>query len=234
MNEQIDWPIQFLPEEALDDIIIVVHNSSKLRELQECLSTVKSTIDLPKIAFIIARKLGIPDKKVSTIIISLLNLHNYRRIFNMDAKDFASQMWKCLSDLPEEKRDNITVELWKKAEADILTALSPDNALAILEKSIGLGYSHQNVLVNVRLITDIRPVFNDDATKIVKMVTTNLLMLDYFDGTASKRLHITVDASDVERLKQLCDRAQRKASVVLDDFKGYDWETSIIGEGEDE
>jgi len=54
-----------------------------------------------------------------------------------------------------------------------LSLMSDESPLAISSKAQGLAYQHAQVVKATRIMTDIRPVFNADGTKILQMIVTS-------------------------------------------------------------
>ena len=86
-----------------------------------------------------------------------------------------------------------------------------------------------------RIITDIRPIFNDDATDIDASVISYTLRLNYDNPEGNHSLSIAMDESDIEELIQQCNRAFSKAQLSKDRMRNTAGIPTIIsGEQPDE
>ena len=63
-------------------------------------------------------------------------------------------------------------------------------------------------------MTELRPVYDDDAASIKAVVLTSTLVIDYVEGGEHNRLHLTVDQEDLRALQGQLDRAEKKAQVL--------------------
>ncbi|MBL4692303.1 MAG: hypothetical protein JKY92_03140 [Magnetovibrio sp.] len=91
--------------------------------------------------------------------------------------------------------------------------------------------SHENMLTDSSIITDIRPVFNDSRSGILGSIITFTMMLELSSQDSDKRVSIAMDLKDVEELKRSCEMAIEKgkeAQSVMQDKCGFD--TFIMGE----
>lgn len=223
--------ILLLPDEALEDLVIIVKNASKLSQISQCISDFLFISNPNKIASIIAKKNILKEDTSSTIITSLIRFSRICRENDLDYKEFIIQLGNKFIEFVENKKKEIENPslIWEKSKIEIEKALSPNSPFYVLQKSVALAYANRDLLHDICLVTDIRPVFNDKATKIEKMVVTHLLMLEYFNGDTKKQLHLTIDENDIKKIQKLCNRAQQKASLIFNDFKNRDLAVSIIG-----
>jgi hypothetical protein len=105
---------------------------------------------------------------------------------------------------------------WEAARgiiADILNSLGPKNPLLLRAKAEQLAYFKQNILTQARIVTDMRPVFNESGNEILRATITHDLIIDYYSGQNPMRILFALDAADVSELKRLCERAERKADA---------------------
>ena len=108
-----------------------------------------------------------------------------------------------------------------------MEAISDDSPLLISSKAEKLAYERANVVNSTRIITDIRPVFDSGGTRILEMVITHSLMVYCNDDS---EYEFALDASDVSRLREQCDRARVKAGTLLNAMEGMRWRTTEFPE----
>ena len=110
---------------------------------------------------------------------------------------------------------------WSEAEIKEWQALGPDfQAIFDLEvvqlsaKALDLSYEHAELLQRARIVTDIRPVFNREATEIRSSVVSHSLLLRYDDSEGNHVLSLALDENDIELLIRQCERALTKAGTI--------------------
>ena len=173
--------------------------------------------------------IGRPPEEVGSIIGTFLALLRLRRQLGMEGDEFLQSLAAYVAEAAKKKDEPRLVDLWGRGLPQIRQALDEDGSFAVLDKATELVYSHQNVLNDVRLLTDIRPVYDKGARTILRMVVTHQLVLVYMDGSSVKRLYVTVDAEDVQKLEEQCRRAKDKAGVVQRSLEDKPWRTTVIG-----
>jgi hypothetical protein len=127
------------------------------------------------------------------------------------------------------------IENWERLRPHVIALLSIDK-VALVIKALDLEYDYQNLLRRVRILTDIRPVFNSAASEIRGAIVTFTLRLSYDSPEAeeSHGLEISLDEKDIRILKDECERALAKAKSAEDYLKKSKVEAFISGENRNE
>jgi hypothetical protein len=95
--------------------------------------------------------------------------------------------------------------------------------LHLVIRAVDLSYEYTNLWGNARIITDIRPIFTDDASTIDGAVVSHACRLQFLCADGQHELNIAMDESDVRDLAEQCDRALRKAETarhLMNDIAG--------------
>lgn len=70
------------------------------------------------------------------------------------------------------------------------------------------------MLQNARIITDVRPVFNEEGSEIEGAIVSFTLRLHYDNIGGSESLSVALDEGDVQKMLATCQRALKKAQVA--------------------
>jgi hypothetical protein len=90
---------------------------------------------------------------------------------------------------------------------DLLTSAPMQRAA----KALDLRNAYERILLTSRVVSDIRPIFDDEtADSFEAAVVNHTLQLKYSDGARDHELHIAVDVDDLKRLREQIDRALKK------------------------
>jgi hypothetical protein len=122
---------------------------------------------------------------------------------------------------------------WQDVQPLLAELLDPNGPIALCEKARILAYSYPNILTDARLLTDIRPVFDTDATSIKRMSVSFVLAIEHYENEQRRTTHFALDYSDLEGLLAQCSRAKVKAKTVLTQLDGCEWTTSVAGMSEE-
>lgn len=95
-----------------------------------------------------------------------------------------------------------------------LVEMLSSSALLTFTKTMDLTYEHDHLFESAKIITDIRPVFAEDASDIVAAVITYTLTLGYYSGGKYRRLSIAMDSKDLQKMGEQCARAEKKGVRV--------------------
>lgn len=105
------------------------------------------------------------------------------------------------------------LDRWAKVEPafkDMFTSPAVRQVSIVLD----LMYEHENLLQGVRVVTDIRPVFSEDADRIDGSVVSHTLRLRYDSTEGDHSISIAMDESDLRELEKQCKRALLKAQTA--------------------
>ncbi len=77
-----------------------------------------------------------------------------------------------------------------------------------------LSFDHENIYRRARILTEIRPIFDEPAENIEGAVIAHSLRLLYQTTGGPREMTIALDEMDVVQLAEQCDRALRKSDVA--------------------
>jgi len=87
-------------------------------------------------------------------------------------------------------------------------------AVRLVSITLDLMYEHENLLQSVRVVTDIRPVYTEDADRIEGSVVSHTLRLRYDSTEGDHSISIAMDEADIRELERQCKRALLKAQTA--------------------
>jgi hypothetical protein len=83
-----------------------------------------------------------------------------------------------------------------------------------VSKVLDLSYDYANLWQSARILTDVRPVFSRDADQIDGAVISFTMRLRYDSLDGDHSLSLAMNESDVQALRDKCDRALMKARTA--------------------
>lgn len=189
-----------LGPEKLIQIINVIKDSPK-RPLR--LSDLQSAI-----------KKIIPDRieEVDILVKHVLSLHSLKRKLNIDAKELFDALYFGIQSAEKPWPDD-KISKWKALEPVFLDLLSLPEILYVA-KVLSLSYDYDNLSQSIKILTDIRPVYNEDAKEIVGTIISHTLRLYYQSPEGSKSISFVLDREDISKLLKSCERALTKADTA--------------------
>ena len=85
------------------------------------------------------------------------------------------------------------------------------------------------VVRQFKILTELRPVYDDELSSTKAMVVTNTLVVDYDDAGDPKRMHFTVDHADLRALQEQLERAERKVQLLQEQVGRYGLPVLVAG-----
>jgi hypothetical protein len=217
---------------ALRDLAFLATNEDQLPLVAKAAADAPSGRDFSTITKHVAGATGLPAADVERILQTLQNLSylktrmrlSYEELLDLITESFVQ---RC------DAEDQDQLDSWRAARGAILVvleAIGPDHPLQVARKAERLMYAHQNILIDARIITELRPVFNEAGDRIVQGIIANTLLIDYLDGGVSRSIEFGLDATDVAELRRISERAEGKAVAMKQSLSGLEWQTTIYPE----
>jgi hypothetical protein len=100
---------------------------------------------------------------------------------------------------------------WQAIE-DRVKSLVGLKSVRLIATAIELAYDYANLLKRTKVLTDIRPLYDESGGTIEGAVVSYTLRLRYDSADGEHELSIALDESDINSLIAQCERALRKAA----------------------
>ncbi|HLN31536.1 MAG TPA: hypothetical protein VK395_27595 [Gemmataceae bacterium] len=218
-----------LPKTTLKELLFVARNSNKSLLLANYSG--KPAFDVA------AAELGIPPADIQRMLDVFVNLQRILSRYGWQPDALLDGAIPANFERTLEKNEKTeALHLWSEARPAIAEALRRINAnhpLALITRAEQLAYVQEKLYSHARIVTQIRPLFDELGNEILRAIVSHELVIDYFEGQNPRRIQIALDAADISELKGACERADRKAASVKDALRDKPWETSVLAESDD-
>lgn len=187
------------------------------KELLNIVNGLEIGVEPEELESIIADKVGITEVKadqVSSVIFSLAGIEEeLSDTPNLNIKDLISAITAINSLNADDVFIVYVKSLIKACDIDVLN---------ITKKARGLLMERSNVLANVDLFTDVRPIFGGEENLEIKAVTIHYnLNISYQQSVNDrdlKNLTFAINEKDLKNLKEKISRAEKKAISINKKF----------------
>jgi len=170
---------------------------------------------------------GDNEKAVNSILRQSLSLASLQRRRKLETDAVLTAIRNGLRTALSEVDGDIQAK-WKDLEPAFRRLIS-SSRVATTAKVLDLSYDYANLLQTTRIVTDIRPVFDNDVTRIDGAVVSFTLPLNYDNTEGNHSLSIAVNKADVEALRQQCDRALKKSALARETMEKLPLRVTISG-----
>ncbi len=176
------------------------------------------------------------DSSVADITSVLLSLLALMREKKLTPDTVVKGITSGLSLIPADKAwGPEEIKRWCDLE-DALVQLLSSKRLQHLEKAVALSYEYSNLLQKVRIITDIRPVYEKNESEELEIeaaMISQTLKIDYTSDDGRHSISMAMDIADLKDLEKACGRAVKKANAargLIQDGRGKKIPVEIAGE----
>ena len=87
-------------------------------------------------------------------------------------------------------------------------------SLGLTAKALDILTDAQHLFYTAKILTDIRPVFNEEGKVIEAAVIVHNLLIHYGDAGDHKNFFVHMDTDDIKQLRAVLDRADQKAKAL--------------------
>jgi hypothetical protein len=185
--------------------------AERLGRAAEKIEAAPFTIRRSKIEAIIREEFNAED---GTLVMRVLFgiAGTFRREFS-SADDVVSSLSRALSSLPPEEYNSRFSEWSKCSEA--LRALLSSQSVTLAAKAIDISYDYERVYIAGRLLTSVRPIFDDPRETIVGSTIVQTFRLEFLSPNGDRsNISVAMDMEDIQRLQKECETATRKAKAI--------------------
>ncbi len=154
----------------------------------------------------------IQSESTATSVVSiLLSLHGLMRRRSLDAQDVTAGINIALEQQANWSSEDL--ERWRDLDQKFSSLLALP-AISNVAKALELSYEYAHLYQSARILTDIRPLFNDDGSDIAGAVVSHTLRLRYDGVDGNHGISIAVDEFDICELAHQCERAMAKSQTA--------------------
>ncbi len=181
----------------------------------EDIAQIMSALDDPELhnveetAAQLAQRIKFAPDVIARLLEATMSLANVRADLGSSIPDFVDDLIRSMN-ADSRSQLHLPPEQQVQFSKNIATLLA-DEALIIASKTIYLKRDYEHIYCRARIVTDIRPVFGEDRTKMPSTaIITHVLQLTYHEGPSTKQIHIAMEGDDLSSLKLQIERANEK------------------------
>ncbi len=204
--------VLIIPEEqkdALKDIFSMTDDV--FSELLQAIKDIPTSLNIYKLSDRVADHTpNIEQKRVSNVLIMLLSLHRLLADATPSLDDLVEDVCESI-----EADEDIKIEFTpdtRNAFAHRLRQLLDVERFSVWAKAFDVLHEQANRVASIRVLTDMRPVFDSDAAMPPKgAVITRTLRIRYRHEFRTHEAFFALDATDIDELIDALTRAKAKA-----------------------
>lgn len=194
--------IRSLSDSDISSVIEVLKSASLPSDPNEIIPLLKKV--LPKL----------PSEDVENFFETLYSLYLFRAHSDVSIGLFVHDLSEAIGETenPKLRITDPKEQALLRARLESLLTVRP---FSTISKAHGLRYDFANLFWDAKIFSDIRPVWNGDATKPPEgVVITHTLKLEYHRAGGRGEIYVHVDSDDIERLLAVLRRAQDKDATL--------------------
>lgn len=184
--------------------------NSQFESVVDALATAHASLDERMLVGALRESAGLDSDEALVVARAVVELSTFRHTVGIAIEDAAERVADWLSLEPgHESRDRLI---------DRTTRLLECSSVRFLGKAVSIGFQHERLFVDAQILTDLRPVFEDDITDDhgpLGAVLSHVLRLHIIgQAGAHEDVYVALDDDDIAILRAALDRAGRKSALL--------------------
>lgn len=192
-------------------------SESDFKKLHNALSKTNKGILPDELTSLISEETSI-DKNINSEITKILfSVYSLKEKFGEDTDQLVNELLLALR--------NANIDLgaktkWKRLEERIKSLISFDQTIGNTFKALKLLSDYDRIYINSKIVTDIRPAFNDsdDLSTNTALIVHNL-KIGYIKDDQHQEAYLALDSNDLDELKKQIERAKKKEENLKKSLK---------------
>jgi hypothetical protein len=217
-----------VPEESYEGLGILADLGREgVTELSKELSAQPLTLDFDSVVARLAEVLDVPKPSMEALLSSaLVPLNQICNRSGLNSEEFVSALNVSIRDQASSVWLDRYASQWDEVAAHLGPLFAPGRFLRAASKAIELLYERSALLLDFRLLTELRPLYDDDAARVEALILTNTLVIEYQQGNTEHSLHLSIDYDDLYLMREQLDRVLKKNALASAQAK--EWKLEVL------
>lgn len=192
---------------------IAAMSDDEFEHLRNVLASAKPSLKIQTLVAEVDEKLNGEIPNIADVLQSVADLNNARVSADLTIEQFIRDVSRLLA-----RRKDKSINLPSVEQR--LTSLLNIEALAFSARAFDLQHEYDKLFISARIVSDVRPVFNQAGTEPVATMIVHNLSIKYYQTGEYKEMFIALDEADVAKLRKVLDRADSKVVSLVERFIG--------------
>jgi len=160
----------------------------------------------------------IPRSVVNAVVSEIMTLEYLKQESEMLPEEFGEALADSALESTSEDFPFLETDA-KVLKERIAQIFSSDQVLRLNTKAISILTDHDNLFLSAKILTDARPVFNEDVTKMEAIAIVHMLRIHFERNQEHKDFFVALDVADIPKMRAVLDRADKKAALLQNALK---------------
>ena len=155
---------------------------------------------------------GFQPQELNALIRTLYSLYQVRALSDASVDAFAHDLADAMNAIGNPALALTDAE--RNPFIKNISALLSVESLKFIAKAVSLQRDHEHIFHDVKILTDLRPVFHEPDQEPKEMIVEYTLKIVFHDGNRHREIYMALDAEDVSHFHAVIERAEKKAASL--------------------
>jgi hypothetical protein len=189
------------------------------------------SLDVSSLIERISKALEKDPRIVSRLVTAALMPLNHLRVdMKLESHEFLDVISRAIESDNHQNWDPEQLNGWRAIVSRVGPLFGKDNIFSLTSKSYQLLINRPNPVQSIKILSEVRPVYGEDATSIKAFVLAKTLVVDYAEKETAKTIFLSMDMDDLRSLATEVDRARLKSETISDAMS--EWGVELLTYGQ--
>ncbi len=199
-------------------------------KLHEAAKDLILTLSMKDLTRRLSTELDIDMETASRLVVgALMPLNHLRVSLGLETPEFLETLSKALERETPEAWRNENLDRWKALAERIGPLFEKDNTFSVANKSYQMLVNRPNPVADLKILSELRPVYSEDAASVKALVLAQTLVVGYMEGDVKRTIFLSMDLDDLRTLAAEVDRAKLKNESVSE--AASQWGVDLLTQG---
>jgi hypothetical protein len=220
-----------VPAKAYEALAAIVDlGRERVTRLAALVSAKRGTVHLPNLTGVIhewAQELEIPEEVLAKAITGvIIPVNSLRTEYDLSQPAFVEAFRNSVEQRANSEWKKKYADKWPEIADALVPMFAPDNFFSMAIKTAQLLGSQPAIFLDAKVLTELRPIYDEAADNIRTLLMTNTLVLTYSRNGSPQTIHVAMDLDDLQTMLATLQRASKNNSVAED--HSQKWGVSVL------
>ena len=220
-----------IPESGLAGLEALIDLGPEgVTRLHEAAKGLPLTLSMKDLTRRLAADLDLDPHFVFDLVVgALMPLNHLRVSLGLETAGFLETLSKALEQEPPADWRTKNLDRWRALTERIGPLFEKDNIFSLCNKSYQMLVNRPNPVADLKILSELRPVYSEDAASVRALVQAQTLVVGYMEGDVKRTIFLSMDLDDLRTLAAEVDRAKLKKETVSE--AASDWGVVFLTQG---
>lgn len=158
------------------------------------------------------QKLKISLEDLNKLLIMIFSLCDAKNNSDNKVEVFATDIVNALK-----QHETLNTKITESTQDNLIRILNSSSSLQLTARALKLVHEREKLILETRIMTDIRPIISEENTLLGSVIIHNLKVI-YQEAGQTKEIHFALDSEDLKSLSENIEQTENSTKLMVQNF----------------